>query len=251
MTESGDNKVGISPVNGLDNLGFSLRRYYLDRFLISQADLLPQNGLVLDLGGHKLIKRGNFDLDRTAIRPIYLNLDPAKGTDLVADANNLPFVDSSFDGALCCELLEHVFEPGKVIRELFRVCAPGAVVLISTPFLARIHGDPSDYGRYTASFLNETMIRAGFQGIEIQRHGGFGGLLCDLISNWYAQRERNGGFIMKMIGRIVWTGLHWARPRTIGWDRSATKLNESCPLGYGISAIKPVNELDDEPPRTD
>jgi SAM-dependent methyltransferase len=48
-----------------------------------------------------------------------------------ADAHHLPFADKSFDVVLSSETLEHVADPGAVIRELIRVARH--YVILSTP----------------------------------------------------------------------------------------------------------------------
>jgi len=40
---------------------------------------------------------------------------------ILADINHLPFYELSFDITLCSEVLEHLYEPAKAIRELSRV----------------------------------------------------------------------------------------------------------------------------------
>lgn len=40
---------------------------------------------------------------------------------ILADINHLPFYELSFDVALCSEVLEHLYEPAKALRELSRV----------------------------------------------------------------------------------------------------------------------------------
>jgi SAM-dependent methyltransferase len=54
-----------------------------------------------------------------------------KHVDLNQDA--LPFPDQSFDVITCTEVLEHVENFRRVVREIARVAKPGALVLISTP----------------------------------------------------------------------------------------------------------------------
>ncbi len=45
----------------------------------------------------------------------------------------LPFADASFDGVVAKDLLEHVADPGAVVREILRVLRPGGRVFASSP----------------------------------------------------------------------------------------------------------------------
>src|ERR1700709_924507 len=45
----------------------------------------------------------------------------------------LPFADASFDGVVAKDLLEHVADPGAVVREIRRVLRPGGKVFASSP----------------------------------------------------------------------------------------------------------------------
>jgi len=51
----------------------------------------------------------------------------------VADAHSLPFADSTFDGVVLSELLEHVEAPRAVFGEAARVLAPGGVMVVTGP----------------------------------------------------------------------------------------------------------------------
>jgi len=46
----------------------------------------------------------------------------------------LPFPDASFGAAFMTDVIEHVFDPPTVIREISRVLSPGGQLLISTPY---------------------------------------------------------------------------------------------------------------------
>ncbi len=52
---------------------------------------------------------------------------------VVADIQNLPFLDNSFDVVVSLETLEHVPDPDKGLAELVRVTKPGGKLIISTP----------------------------------------------------------------------------------------------------------------------
>lgn len=45
----------------------------------------------------------------------------------------LPFSDGYFDGAVSSEVLEHLFNPEQVVREIYRVLKPGGIFYTSVP----------------------------------------------------------------------------------------------------------------------
>ncbi|MEW6266376.1 MAG: methyltransferase domain-containing protein [Thermodesulfobacteriota bacterium] len=52
---------------------------------------------------------------------------------LAADATRLPFQDQSFDLVICCEVLEHIPDHERAVRELARVLKPGRDLVVSVP----------------------------------------------------------------------------------------------------------------------
>jgi len=53
---------------------------------------------------------------------------------VLGDAEEISFIKSStFDNILCSELLEHVYEPEKVIQGIARILKSGGTVLITVP----------------------------------------------------------------------------------------------------------------------
>lgn len=51
----------------------------------------------------------------------------------VGDAHKLVFKDNTFTHAFCLEVMEHIFKPDQVAREVFRVLKPGGVFLVLVP----------------------------------------------------------------------------------------------------------------------
>ncbi|MCX7982336.1 MAG: class I SAM-dependent methyltransferase [Syntrophales bacterium] len=49
------------------------------------------------------------------------------------DVTNLPFKDEVFDAVICSEVLEHICDSTKAIRELVRVLKPGGPLAVSVP----------------------------------------------------------------------------------------------------------------------
>lgn len=56
-----------------------------------------------------------------------------KGNFLVASASKLPFKDNSFDIVLSTEVIEHVDNQDKAIKEMFRVLKGSGTLVITTP----------------------------------------------------------------------------------------------------------------------
>lgn len=58
---------------------------------------------------------------------------PGRITAVASDANPLPFPDGVATRVVCTEVVEHVPDPGVLLRELARIAAPGALLLLSCP----------------------------------------------------------------------------------------------------------------------
>jgi predicted SAM-dependent methyltransferase len=71
------------------------------------------------------------------IRPGWVNLDMVDyGGNTLTDLNRYPwpFPDSHFDEVLASHILEHMGNFNAVITELWRVCRPGALIVVRVPF---------------------------------------------------------------------------------------------------------------------
>jgi len=87
----------------------------------------------------------------------YVNLDLfiVPGVDVAADAECLPFADSTFERVECDAVLEHVLRPEQLMREIRRVLAPGGYAHLVTPFCHPFHEYPKDFRRFTLDGLKE------------------------------------------------------------------------------------------------
>jgi SAM-dependent methyltransferase len=70
-----------------------------------------------------------------------------------------------FDVVICEQVIEHVADPLAAAENLRGLCSPGGTVIVSTPFLVRIHELPTyglrDYWRFTPRGLATLLERAG------------------------------------------------------------------------------------------
>jgi SAM-dependent methyltransferase len=156
---------------------------------------------------------------------IGLELVEGPGIDVVADACDLPFEDNTFDTILSVEVLEHVATPQKMVDEMYRVLKPGGTVLLSTPFVVRIHRTPNDYWRLTPDSLQMFFERYG--AVDVLPVNGakhvlmyilhqFGELFCDAL-----HLPRKILYALKPIEwvafRVIPTEKHRDRSWTTGW----------------------------------
>lgn len=121
--------------------------------------IFTEKKLIVDIGGTLRIdssKNNRKNEDSHAWLSAYLEtvdykvLDkiPDYKPDIVGDIHNLPFEDNSIDAIICIAVLEHVEEPQKAVREMYRVLKPGGYCYIFAPFLYYYHPMPGYYGDY-------------------------------------------------------------------------------------------------------
>lgn len=71
------------------------------------------------------------------------------GVDIVCSIDAVPLPDISVDGIVIDKVMEHVYNPPAVVKEISRLLKPGGTVYLATPFLYPFHSSPSDFSRWT------------------------------------------------------------------------------------------------------
>ncbi len=159
-------------------LGTTYRRKLLDTTLNNHRDLF--HGSVLDIGGGR--KRGSFLPPKNA-QWTFADITPELAPDVICDVADMPFEDATFDVIKATELFEHVRFPENGIAECYRVLKKGGTFVVSMPFLYPIHGDPSDYQRWTHHKWQDVTRRAGFATAQVIPIGHYFTVLCDMLKS--------------------------------------------------------------------
>jgi len=176
-------------------------------------------------------------------RWLYLNLNPVTVPDIVADGAHMPVASGAIDTVVCLETLEHVNDPQKVICEMARVLHDGGTLLLSVPFLYRIHAAPHDLWRFTEYQVQRMVQQAGLQLVQLQRLGLWFTVMGDLTK--------------QAIGEIPWGPLRWllgvlflplgalfVSLERLGLGRHSAAL-ATFSTGYLVLASKPGEKTDE------
>jgi SAM-dependent methyltransferase len=97
-----------------------------------------------------------------------------------------------YDVVICEQVLEHVIDPWVAAENLRGLCVPGGHVVVSTPFLVRIHALPAygmpDYWRFTPDGLRVLLERAGLE-VELVESWGNRSCVAGNFDRWPAYRR--------------------------------------------------------------
>jgi SAM-dependent methyltransferase len=99
--------------------------------------------------------------------------------------------EQRFDVVICEQVLEHVHDPWAAAANLRELSTPGGHVIVSTPFLIRVHELPlfgmHDYWRFTPRGLRALLEGAS---LDVDSVGWWGNRLCVAgnLSRWAAYR---------------------------------------------------------------
>jgi SAM-dependent methyltransferase len=86
--------------------------------------------------------------------------------DLHGIAYDLPIDEATADTVLCTQVLEHLEEPARALREFLRVLRPGGHLILAAPQYWSLHEEPRDFFRYTSIGLRYLATEAGFEFVD-------------------------------------------------------------------------------------
>ena len=226
----------------LNDISYSLRRYYVDKFFEENIKIFDKNRKIIDLGGKKEKKRGDFNIDEFLPDVKYANISEETKPDYLCDITNLPIDDNTFDGCILSEVLEHVPDPGAVLREAHRILKPGAAALICTPFNFHVHADPHDYGRYTEYWYKENLSDIGFTDIKIEKQGLFFSVMANMLKLWAYEWQKTDKPSSPVLRAMFRKFVFWFQKKALQWEKDKyyreNWMFSGYTTGYGIVCSK-------------
>ena len=139
---------------------------------------------IKDIESDKLIINLGSGIKRINDKVINIDFYPFDNVDIVADISHLPFSDNSVDVVINEFVLEHVKNPQKIIKEIYRVLKPNGLLYLAVPFVASFHSSPNDYYRWSKQGLRELL--KDFKEKEIGIRCGPTSAMLYVINEWMA-----------------------------------------------------------------
>jgi glycosyltransferase involved in cell wall biosynthesis len=183
----------------------NLSRFVLDRDYVILTDFETEY--------LHLLRRRFGTYENVQIR--HLDLNTFTAADLAGDA---------IDSVVCLNVLEHIEDDRRVLKELFRAIEPGGVVVVLVPAHPELYSDLDKnlghFRRYTETLLVERFREAGFI-VEKSRYFNWVGAI-----GWY------------VFGRVM-RRPHITKAATRGYRLASSlrALEERYQFGFGLSTI--------------
>jgi SAM-dependent methyltransferase len=152
----------------------------------------------------------------------YINIDivPLPEVDIVADLRQgIPLEDNSVDEMYSSNFLEHVPDTVKIMEEIWRVCKPGAKVMIKVPYFKSTAAfkDPthcSFFTERTFEYFDRDLIASG-KLPEYEVHADF--KVEKIIFNYYTRGTRFLPF------KVLFRRLFWDIVKTMAIELTVKK----------------------------
>lgn len=167
-------------------IGLLINPFYFARAGLAEAvakfsKLLK--GRLLDIGCGSIPYKELFVVDEYVGLDIDTEIARKRNlADYFYDGKVFPLPSSSFDSALCNQVLEHVFNPDEFIHEINRVLKPKGKLLLTVPFVWDEHEQPYDYARYSSFGLKALLEKNGFVILQHKKLGADASILFQLTN---------------------------------------------------------------------
>jgi ubiquinone/menaquinone biosynthesis C-methylase UbiE/uncharacterized protein YbaR (Trm112 family) len=211
----------------------------IDAATLDWLDAVP--GFSLNLGAGASNRRPS--------RCVEIEYSVFRHTTAVADAHNLPFKDDMFDAIVSFNTFEHLVDPVRAAKELYRVLKPGGRLQVQTAFLQPLHEEPAHFYNATEYGVRHWFADFDIETCAVPERMSPAYALAWLANHvlWHVERER-GEKVSEMVGKISLR--QWARywedpdtrhgflPTVFALLTPSTRAHFAA--GFEVRATKPV-----------
>ncbi|HTF56883.1 MAG TPA: class I SAM-dependent methyltransferase [Planctomycetota bacterium] len=219
-----------------------------DAWVAAQASRIPEGRRILDVGAgpgryRHLFAHGEYRAHDFGREPG--TIGQYTKLDYESDITAIPVPDGSFDAILCTEVLEHVPDPVRALREMARILRPGGRVILTAPLGSFLHQEPFHfYGGYTPHWYRKFLPECGFQEIQVEPNEGFFSWFgqetqrfSSLLAPWRTGRAGWRWPFLTLIWLVTLPGARLFFP-LLGRFLDRAKLESIATVGYHVTAVK-------------
>lgn len=148
---------------------------YIEKFVIKTS--IKNKGKVLDAGA------GNKPYKKYFRKEEYESADIKGNQTYLCSLENIPVNKNNYERILCTQVLEHVKEPDKVLKEFNRILKKNGELILTVPQSYHIHEEPENYFTYTKYGIKYLLEKNGFKIKKIETQGKWYYYLADQFRN--------------------------------------------------------------------
>lgn len=223
-------------------------RVWLRRENETFAKKVPAGSRVLDAGAGSQPYRDLF-AHCTYEAADFEKVDkPYAQSTYVCDLGAIPVEDGRFDAVAFNQVMEHLPEPLRALKELHRVLKPGGRMICTAPLFYEEHEQPYDFYRYTQFGFRHLFESAGFKVERLDWMEGYFGTVAyqlNTAAKYLPVRpsELGGGVVgllaapLMLVVRPVFKALAYV---LYYMDMRHRVTNRGFPKNYVVIAAKPA-----------
>ncbi|MFI5179707.1 MAG: methyltransferase domain-containing protein, partial [Vicinamibacterales bacterium] len=168
----------------------------------------------------------------------YVGMDVVQNSsasvDILSTLEAAPADAERFPAVLCTEVLEHVADVDLAFAGLRRLCADGAVAVLTIPFVFPLHMEPYDFRRLTGHGVERLAAQHGFRVETVVRLGGAPEVLATLVAD-VSILPATGSLFARVKTRLLRLAAAVAiRVLDSGLVRGNVVVNSNCYLSNGV-----------------
>ncbi len=200
------------------------------RRLYRELEKHELTGRVLDVGGDS--RSGYHALLRGEKKVEVVNLSRETGAEHIFDLEEkFPLPDASYDGVICMNIMEHIYNHEQFLSECRRILKPGGKILLAVPFIMQVHPSPHDYFRYTDETLKKIFADAEFHNVQVTPIGKGPFTAASHVAHNVLSKvpllAQAHGLVSSVLDDVL-----------VGLDKKQTFSTNRYPLGYLVAAVK-------------
>ncbi len=167
-------------------------------------------GKVLDVGGRDFfLKVKDYKITFSkwiTVEPTldeYYPIDDRRYQFVLGDGCELKFGNNTFDTVLNLHVLEHVFEPVKMVQEASRVLKKNGYAIFLIPNSATLHMAPDHYYNFTRFWIEKVMQDNGLEIVKLVPMGGLWTTITARLFYFFLKSARVTGMTTKYAKRNI------------------------------------------------